>query len=95
MSKSKQKNHSEIELLRGRVRELESLCRRLKRENKTLKTRTHIYENVIEDGTDNIREPKEKCIECGKGELKIFDFRHLTIKTCETCGYQIKRRRKP
>lgn len=93
MSRTRRKTHSEREHLLGRIRELEKENRRLRKENKFLSKRTHMYENVIDDAADEIKTKKATCKQCRKGELQTFDFVHVIVTSCDACEYQ--RRTKP
>lgn len=88
MSKTRQKEKSEIELLRGKVRKLESTCRRLRKENNALKKRMHFTENVIDEVAEDIEPKAETCQNCGKGELAVVDLVHVLIESCNLCEYR-------
>ena len=90
MSKTKNKERSEIELLRGRIRKLESLCRQLRKRNKQLEKKTHFHENIIGDFADTITPKGETCPECGKGQITTVDLKFLLIKSCSLCEYRKK-----
>lgn len=96
MSKTKQKERSEVEYLRGKVKKLESTNRRLRKELRSLKKRAHMYEDIVEDVATSVEESKDICTECGKGEITVHDFVHIIVKSCDTCGHKkkIKPRRK-
>jgi predicted RNase H-like nuclease (RuvC/YqgF family) len=90
MSKSRNKNGSELEYFRGRVKNLERENRRLKRQLKHFERKNYHFENVIEEASDDVRERPNKCNECGKGTLIVYDFKHLVVTTCDICDYQTK-----
>ncbi len=90
MSKTKNKGHSEVELLRGRIRRLESTCRRLRKRNKQLERKTHFHEDVIDDITETTVPKGEICPECGKGQITTLDLKFVLIESCELCEYRKK-----
>lgn len=86
MSKTKNKNHSELEHLRGQNKQLKSENRQLKRQLKNLENRAHFYEEVIEDVTEDLN--IDTCFECGKGNLQVLDLKHVKFIHCDLCGYK-------
>lgn len=89
MSKTRQKTHSEKEHLSGRIKKLERENRRLRKENRMLSKRAHMYENVIDKASEHDEhEEKETCKQCGKGQIEVFDFTHIIVKTCNVCEHQ-------
>lgn len=89
MSKSRNRSKSEIEHLRGQIRQL-------KAELKYYKRRSHIensiIDDVIEDSNLEIVNTSE-CPSCGKGVLIEYDFVYATLRKC-SCGYEEKRRKR-
>lgn len=89
MGKSRGRGKSEVEFLRGKVRELQ-------KEVKYLRKRSHIensiIDDVIEDSELEIINTTE-CPECGKGVLIEYDFVYAILRKC-ACGYEIKQRKK-
>ncbi len=84
MGKSKNKNHSEVEFLRGQVRKLAS-------ELKYYKKRAHIVESTIDDAIEenelyNIN--AKQCPRCGKGNLIELDFYFATLSRCDHCSFE-------
>ena len=90
MSKTKNKEHSGLELLKGRIRKLEAVNRRLRKRNKQLERKTHFHDNVIDDVAEEITPKGEMCTECGKGQLTTVDLKYLLIESCDTCEYRKK-----
>ncbi len=89
MSKSKNKSRSELEHLRGQIRQL-------KAELKFLRRRSHIENSIIDDvieDSDLEVVDTEPCPSCGKGVLVTYDFVYATLRKC-ACGYEEKRRKK-
>lgn len=89
MGKSRGRGKSEVESLRGEIRQL-------KKELKFLRRRSHIensiIDDVIEDSDLEVINTFE-CPSCGKGVLIEYDFIYATLRKC-ACGYQEKRRKK-
>jgi hypothetical protein len=84
MGKSKRKNGSEVEFLRGKVRQLEA-------EVKFLKRQAHLTERLVDEATED--EPVEDlkvrhCGECGKGQITDLELSFLTISQCDTCNFR-------
>lgn len=94
MSKTRNKSHSELEYLRGRVKKLESELRRCKKQLKHFERRTHHYEGLVDDISDEISEKREVCQECGKGTMVVYDFKFVKVTKCDTCDFQLKRKRR-
>ena len=90
MAKTRQQTHSEVEHLRGLVREKDKQIRRLRRENRALKKRAHFNEEVIDDVADEIAPKGELCPKCGKGSITVVDLVHLLIESCDSCEYRKK-----
>ncbi len=90
MSKTKNKEHSEVELLRGRVRKLAALNRRLRKRNKQLERKSHFHATVIDDVGKEITIKGKTCRECGKGQITIVDLKYLLIESCDVCEYRKK-----
>lgn len=93
MSKTRNKEGSEVEYWRGRVRKLEATNRRLRKRNKQLERKAHFHEDVIDDIAGDIAPTGEICQECGKGQLTTIDLKFLLIESCDVCEY--KRKIKP
>lgn len=88
MSKSRNKSRSEVEALRGEVRQL-------KKELKFLRRRSHIENSIIDDvieDSDLEVVDSEPCPSCGKGVLIVYDFIYALLKKC-SCGFEIKKRK--
>lgn len=91
MSKTKSKNHNELEYQKGIVRKLKSENRQLKKRLKELDKRAHFYEELVDEAVDEV-EIKNSCPECNKGILQEHDFVHIIITKCNNCDYQKKRK---
>jgi predicted RNase H-like nuclease (RuvC/YqgF family) len=88
VSKTRQRNHSELDHLRGRVKKLESQNRQLRRRLKSLDKREHLYEDLLETiSEDIVIEPK--CPQC-KSKIEYKDFTHVKYEVCVDCDYKKK-----
>lgn len=90
MGKSKNKSKSEVEHLRGEIR-------RLKAELKYYKRRAHIENSIMDDVIDDapLEDVKimDDCAQCGKGCLIEYDFKYATLKKCDNCGHEERKRK--
>lgn len=89
MGKSKGKNRSEVEYLRGKIRSLEA-------ELKYYKRRSHIQELDLDELVDECEVEHVdalQCPKCHKGILQVFDFLFATLSKCDNCGFE-KREKK-
>ena len=98
MAKTREKTHSEVEHLRGVIREQKSIIRNLKKRVTQLTKREHYYDNLtdgseVDDETDVISDDGGNCPSCGKTDLEIVDLYHLTLKKCPFCGYDEKEKK--
>lgn len=85
MSKSKNKNRSQIEFLQGEIRSL-------KKELKYYKRRSHIENSIIDDVIEDSNLEivnTSKCPECPGGILVDYDFVYAILRKC-ACGYEEK-----
>ena len=82
MSKTKQRESSEVEHLRGRVRKLESQNRQLRRRLKSLDKREHLYEDLIEAVSEDIV-IDDKCKKCKVGKTRLLDLNHVRFMVCD------------
>jgi ribosomal protein L44E len=89
VSKTKNKERSESEYLRGQIRKLESENRQLKRRVKALDRRAHFYEDLVEDATEDIN-IKDRCPSCKEGTTSIVDLKYVRFETCDSCDYRKK-----
>lgn len=96
MSKSQRKTHSEVEHLKGKIKEQEKLIRSLQKQLKQLEKREHLVDNLIQDtetsrdSEDTYRElPKAvRCDDCGKGILVEYEIMNKVFGTCNICGFR-------
>jgi archaellum component FlaC len=93
MGKTPRKTRSEVEHLRGRVRELEKLVRSLQQQVRQYEK----YEQVVgqdeeqaTDTEDTFPSHKIKCDSCGKGALDEYEIMGRVIGTCNVCGERKK-----
>jgi hypothetical protein len=94
LSKTKQKNRSEHEVLRGYIRELEKQIRALRSQVKSYekydRSQDEEQYNDTEDTAPNLKFTKD-CDNCGKGKLvETFTFGNNTYGTCGHCGHSGK-----
>lgn len=75
MSKNRNKNRSEIEHLRG-------IIRQLKAELKYHKRRSHIKDEP------ELEERQPDCENCGKGFMEDLDLKFVLMKVCKICGHK-------
>lgn len=89
MGRSRGRGKSEVEFLKGKIRELQ-------KEVKFLRKRSHIENSIIDDVLEDSEVQDinaEQCPQCGKGILVNYDFIFATLKKCQ-CGFEIKSRKK-
>lgn len=91
MSKSKNKTRSEVEHLRGQIRQL-------KAELKYYKKREHINTNRDDDDDldyDDVQDiaAVRMCPKCGKGCLIEYDFKYALLTKCDTCDYDERKKK--
>lgn len=83
MSRTRNRNHNEIEHLRGEIRKLRAQL-------KYYKKRDHLNDppTIVEE------EPTgEPCPDCGKGILMEYDFKYAILKKCDHCPYEQRKRK--
>lgn len=90
VGKTRNRSKSEVEFLRGENR-------RLKAELKYYKRRAHIENSIIDDvieeaPLENVR-PLDQCPNCGKGLMIEYDFKFATLKKCDSCGHEERKRK--
>lgn len=92
MGKVKNRNHSEIEHLRGLVKELKKENGQLRRKVKDLEKYSHQYEDVIENHLMDEPEVVSKvatCPDCGKGELTLrLTLLDKDYYECNVCSFR-------
>ena len=90
MSKTKNKNRSELEFLNGKIRELESENRQLRKRLKQLDKKAHLYEGLIDAVAEEIKPEVDKCNKCKEGILQHVDLKHAKFLVCGTCKNRTK-----
>lgn len=88
MGRSRNRGKSEVESLRGEIRQL-------KKELKYFKRRSHIENSIIDDVIDDSNLEvinTSECHHCGKGVLVEYDFVYAILRKC-ACGYEEKKRK--
>lgn len=88
MGKTRRKERSESEYLRGRIKKLESENRQLKKRIRQFDKRSHLYEDIIEAVEDIIIE--DRCLNCKTGKLSVKDFKFVRYEVCDSCEYKKK-----
>ncbi len=97
----KKKDRSELEWLRGQLRELTKLNRQLKRRLRQLENHKNTYDNYTSQDEDlsedseetmptNVRPVITYCDECGKGKLYTFELIGRLFEACDVCDYRKK-----
>lgn len=93
MAKTRNKTHSEVESMRGYVRELEkeirSLRQQLRQYEKYERSQDTEYQSDSEDTHIEIKFSKP-CVECGKGKVvETLNLGHRGIYgECGVCGFK-------
>jgi hypothetical protein len=85
MGKSRNKGRSEVETLRGEIRQL-------KKELKYYRRRAHIETTIIDEAPIE-RVFTAQCPECKSGVLISYDFKYVILDKCSECEYQIKKKK--
>lgn len=99
LAKTKNKDHSEVNFLRGKCRELEKRVRQLEKQLTKYHKMQHIFddtheqlvefEKAMEELTPTKQERVDPCDNCSDGEMVIkFDFPEMNkrIYECMSCG---------
>ena len=94
MSKSRKKTHSEVEHLKGIIKEQKKIIRSLESKLKQLERREHHFEDSAQDteaatdSEDTYRVLRTSCSDCGKGTFDEFEIMNKTFGTCNICGFR-------
>lgn len=90
MSKTQNKNHSEVEHLRGQVKKLKAENRNLKKRLKEFERWEHVYQDAMleSEEIEVIADRIDKCPKCDIGELNYFNFVHTELLKCNKCDYR-------
>jgi hypothetical protein len=84
LGRSRGRGKSEIENLRGEVRQL-------KKELKYYRRRAHIETTIVDEApVENVN--ARQCPECG-GVLIEYDFRFILLDKCSECEYQLRKKK--
>lgn len=95
LSKTPRKTRSEVEHLRGTIRELQAENKSLKRQLRHYEKRENLYDNnkeeieeILESQSESPIEasPKQKCEECARGVYEEFEILDKVYGTCTVCG---------
>lgn len=98
MSKTKQREKSETEHLRGEIRSLKSLVRNLRKRVRQLSKKEHLFDDSDEDDDNEydsvpvMDDLINNCPSCKKGFLTSIDFTHIIIRKCSNCTYSERTR---
>lgn len=88
VGKSKNKNRSEVEYLRGRIRKLESQL-------KFYKQREHFFEAPTEEINEEVEDIKaDQCPNCKRGVVTHYDFRFAILSKCSNCDFEQRTKKK-
>jgi predicted nuclease with TOPRIM domain len=86
MSKTRNKNHSELEHVRGQLKAVRRENRQLKKRIKQLERRAHFYEETIDEIAEDI--DLDICPSCKKAPTTVIDLKYLIIEKCTQCDYE-------
>lgn len=87
MSKTQQKNKSEIEHLRGENKRLKSENRQLRKQVNSSRKKAHFYEVIAEQAIEEV-DVSSNCENCGKGVKMFLDLVHVQLEICDLCGHK-------
>lgn len=87
MSKSRNKNRSEIEYIKGQLKKVQTENRQLKKRIRQLDKKSHFYENIVDEAVEEAS-LGETCESCGKGTMHHYDLVHVKLEICDLCGYK-------
>lgn len=92
MSKTKNRDHSEVKLLKERVRDLEKEQRKLLKQLSYYKKRDHMNDREPEsqEEKETKRDDRIDCFDCGKGKYDVFEIMGKVYGTCTICGERKK-----
>lgn len=96
MGKTRNKQHSEIDHLRGENRRLKSENRHLKKVLKQSEKWKNVKDDVHCDEIDGeeavIIERVDECPKCEQGRLRYIDLKHVQLFKCDNkkCDYREK-----
>jgi hypothetical protein len=94
LGKVKNKSHSEVEHLRGLVKELKKENAQLRRQLKDAGKYQHQYEdvlenNILEESKEEVIEKIAWCSSCQKGKLQVvFSMEDRIIYECDQCDFR-------
>lgn len=95
MAKTKNKTHSELEAMRGYVRELEKEIRSLRQQVRQYEKYERVSQDVevSNDTEDTYVKPKltKPCQECGKGHIiETLEIMGKIYGTCNVCEFKTR-----
>lgn len=90
MSKTRRKQHNELEHVKGQLRKLESENRQLKKRIRQLDKRSHLYDDLIDAVAEDIIVKESNCKKCHTGVLKLVKLNHLSFLVCGECKDRTK-----
>jgi hypothetical protein len=95
---AKQKERSELEFLRGRVRELEALVKQLQKKASRSDKRKQQLENVVDEREEEAQQEvaktfevevaELKCPSCGSKEFCQVLIGNRNLEMCDSCGHR-------
>lgn len=95
----KQKTHKTDEGLRGKIRELESVIRKLQSRLKYHERRSHFAEDntfilinkeLEADYQEKVEDQEGNCPSCGKGSLSLLNLGRASYLICDHCPHREK-----
>jgi len=89
LGKTRRKERSESEYLRGQIKALEKENRQLKKRVRALDKTAHFYDDLIEAVAEDII-IEEKCPICKTGKHRVLDLKYVSFMTCTDCDYRKK-----
>ena len=86
----KKPERSEIEYLRGLCKRLEAENKHLRRRNRKLESKKHIFESEYPRYENTIEtEDTYPCPECGKGNMHVvIELKDKIIEACDLCSHR-------
>lgn len=87
MSRSKNKNRSEVEYLRGKIRKLESQL-------KYYRKREHFFEAPVEEIIEEVEGiDTNQCDQCRRGVIVDYDFKFAILRKCTNCDFEERKKK--
>ncbi len=84
MGKSRNRGRSEIEALKGQIRQLQ-------KELRYYRKRAHIENSIVDEEEPQSVDAKQ-CPEC-KAVVVSYDFKFIVLDKCTECTYQLRKKK--